>query len=1006
MGSKSDGDCAMKFTEVVTVNLLTGLPLPGASVYVYLTGTGTLATLYSLNGSPISNPVISGSTGLIGFQVADGTYDIQWMLGAYTSPLIQAVQIYDGRSNAPGNVYKTSQYGTYPLADAAAFAASGEVVVNTACVLTGSYVTLSSSVKFDGGSITLGNYNLTMPQDTEGPIFGQIFNQNGTGQVTFSGIASANVQWWLPSAPNTTQVSQAFQACATALDGYFGSTAVVPPATAVGGAYIFNASLPVLFRNNHWKRHPAFQPRSVRLTFDKTTVPTAGTGLFAQGNAAIFITAGGPPSAQLFAGQYLSGHTRITGQQCGAIDPTTVCGPLQMSGIDFVSADFGGGFLGANKFFSAVNWSFVYGGLIDDCLFIGFPSGGLYGIGGNTTVISCKGWLNGFTAGTANGQCNRNGLDLTGWWDFINPSLTSTGTAYINPDVRANANDGWQQGGDMDNKVIGGTNIGNATAFEIYAGANGQNATLWTANTLAPQGQLFYTLNAGNLGGPGANIYYYTSNVGGQVTGSTAPTGTTIGANITDGTATCQFVGTMPDNGLVPSAHTMQDHTWDGTTLRTLDVPYLGIVNVPASLYSAETTGPGAFSAHGNNEARYRWRNCRQMNWGYSGGPSATGNLSTKNGGDIDIDGFEFVNCIGQNSGASGIFTMEVSTVTNGNALPNSGRVKLRNIRNLNGSGMTSNTAGIIAVSGNPTFVDIGDTESNGPSGGSNVSLILGNSGAVNYTIEALRLGRMYSAGETFNGIYLSFPENTTITNGIVLTDNKLYNLNQDGMSNTHTFLFINGPGTGGVLIGKLRIEDGNEASYSATTNYPVNVQNMPTISQFSIKAKRNSLNEGSFKLAFRSGISIVSPGTAAAFSVIDASDNGLLGERVSRQSGAPSTTALATWQADRFEIIGAATGQPWMYETTIGGGYISNLMSGCAATTQTSGNEFFPYTGTPPAVGEVFTFAAGSTGSYIVRHVDTVGGNIWVYPLLNQNEAASEALSYAMTTFKTSSLS
>jgi hypothetical protein len=79
----------MAFLQVnlVVTNLQTGVPLPGATVSVYLTGTSTFANVFNLSGSPISNPQTANSQALAQFQLTAGPiYDLVWSSGAYVSP--------------------------------------------------------------------------------------------------------------------------------------------------------------------------------------------------------------------------------------------------------------------------------------------------------------------------------------------------------------------------------------------------------------------------------------------------------------------------------------------------------------------------------------------------------------------------------------------------------------------------------------------------------------------------------------------------------------------------------------------------------------------------------------------------------------------------------------------------------------------------------------------------------------------------------------------------------
>lgn len=85
----------MQTYTITAVLAATNFPLPGASVTVYATGTTMKATLFDVNGSPISNPFDADQNGIGIFQVADGTYDIIASSGVYVGPTRVKVQIYD-----------------------------------------------------------------------------------------------------------------------------------------------------------------------------------------------------------------------------------------------------------------------------------------------------------------------------------------------------------------------------------------------------------------------------------------------------------------------------------------------------------------------------------------------------------------------------------------------------------------------------------------------------------------------------------------------------------------------------------------------------------------------------------------------------------------------------------------------------------------------------------------------------------------------------------------------
>lgn len=75
-------------------NLSTGAALAGATVTIYLAGTTTLATLYSLSGGALSNPLTADSNGNCVFQNDNGSfYEIVTALGGYVTPRLQQLEI-------------------------------------------------------------------------------------------------------------------------------------------------------------------------------------------------------------------------------------------------------------------------------------------------------------------------------------------------------------------------------------------------------------------------------------------------------------------------------------------------------------------------------------------------------------------------------------------------------------------------------------------------------------------------------------------------------------------------------------------------------------------------------------------------------------------------------------------------------------------------------------------------------------------------------------------------
>ena len=86
-------------------------PLASASCAVYLTGTTTLASLYSDNGvTALTNPTTSSDTGRLQFYAADGRYDIVCSKSGYTTTTITDVLLEDP-ANAGDLMYLSSGTG-------------------------------------------------------------------------------------------------------------------------------------------------------------------------------------------------------------------------------------------------------------------------------------------------------------------------------------------------------------------------------------------------------------------------------------------------------------------------------------------------------------------------------------------------------------------------------------------------------------------------------------------------------------------------------------------------------------------------------------------------------------------------------------------------------------------------------------------------------------------------------------------------------------------------------
>jgi len=166
-------------------------PLASASCAVYLTGTTTLASLYSDNGvTALTNPTTSSDTGRLQFYAADGRYDIVCSKTGFTTTTITDVLLEDPANagdllylpDGTGAVTRTIQGKLRETVSVTDFGAVGDGVTDdTAAML----LALQSGKIVDGGGLT--------------------YAINGTMQPTsFVGLRNAN---FIQLSPTTASVA-------------------------------------------------------------------------------------------------------------------------------------------------------------------------------------------------------------------------------------------------------------------------------------------------------------------------------------------------------------------------------------------------------------------------------------------------------------------------------------------------------------------------------------------------------------------------------------------------------------------------------------------------------------------------------------------------------------------------------------------------------------------------------------------------------------------------------
>ena len=233
---------AFGFCEVgdktVVVSGLNGAPkvqasYPGCTVTVYLTGTLTLATLYSDNSStPLANPfTASSSTGYWFFYADDGRYDIVESGAGFPAPF--TISDYNLTSGSGGGNVKPSSLDGITYVSLEGDDSNDCLSWGSACLtILGAYNKLSA----DGGTIyvTSGRQG-TGPQCT--PTTGQ-----GLGFASSADPNWASMPGTFAGSPGVYWVKQKNGFSGVTIEGYSGTNsnynATTPPVTPVvcGGA--------------------------------------------------------------------------------------------------------------------------------------------------------------------------------------------------------------------------------------------------------------------------------------------------------------------------------------------------------------------------------------------------------------------------------------------------------------------------------------------------------------------------------------------------------------------------------------------------------------------------------------------------------------------------------------------------------------------------------------------------------------------------------------------------
>ncbi len=241
------------YHDVVTD--LSGNSLQGASVYIYLQGTTTPASLYSddFGVTSKSNPIVTGSTGRFDFYIVDGNYDIHIVRADATTTDFLDVAMLEGGGS--GGALAVTDYGATPDAKS---------------ITTGSTTASSTTLTAPAStfvSADTGKTVIVRNQSTKVVVFkGTMTFVSGT-QATLSGTSSETLTgnaWVVWGTDNSTAIQNALNAAATLATGptiadfvdqnnfplKLGVVTVEFPITSAGSMYLFGTQLTVARKVN------------------------------------------------------------------------------------------------------------------------------------------------------------------------------------------------------------------------------------------------------------------------------------------------------------------------------------------------------------------------------------------------------------------------------------------------------------------------------------------------------------------------------------------------------------------------------------------------------------------------------------------------------------------------------------------------------------------------------------------------------------------------------------
>ena len=216
-----------------------GLPILGAQITVYSSGTTSIATIYTdpAGNYPIDQtnmPLLTDSEGYYEFYSANGFYDIKISIPGFIAKWVTGVQISWVSVPNQGNPLYASQYASLDDAISNITGSSKTLIIDAPVTLLATQTTpatLSIEMRYPGMIVSSGTQTLTINGGFTAPVSYQTFSGFTSGQVTFGPGAVKEVypQWWgavARTAGDLGDDTNAIQACINAAAGV--SKVIIP----------------------------------------------------------------------------------------------------------------------------------------------------------------------------------------------------------------------------------------------------------------------------------------------------------------------------------------------------------------------------------------------------------------------------------------------------------------------------------------------------------------------------------------------------------------------------------------------------------------------------------------------------------------------------------------------------------------------------------------------------------------------------------------------------------